>query len=462
MDDPMIKLACYEPAGASLEWFQEDLLGHTLVLGGSGSGKTTRVIYPALEQLVAHSDQGRKHALLIFDTKGDGDVESLVSDACSKAGRSSDLVLINGEETCLNPLQDIEMRGFNGVEATASLLSASVPKDRNNKYWERTFEMLLRQALRLFLASNNPMSLDTFLTLAMRYLLHHQQRDPYFNGLVRKFEKREESGLDLDPLIADEVIATHHMWELLDFKTRSILQSMGASLISPLNQPLTRKYLSGNTACSIEKSIEGGKVLVVSIDAIREPEVARILGIILKAQFYTAVLERRPSPGKLQPAGLILDDWALTATGEIGTRYSDVDALSMIRSRGGYVFAAAQGLAGIDLAVGECSRRAALANFANLLFFRSRDVEVDLMAATYLGQKSERTVDISRHDRPPKTGRVDHEIRIERELRVPAVPPGALGRLATGDAYALIGPKVYNQPHCLIPTFSNQNQEPQR
>ena len=464
MDEPIIKLNCYEPAGAYLEWSREDLFGHTLVLGGSGSGKTTRAIYPAVEQLIQFhdSDPLNKHALIIIDTKNDGEMLTLVSRACSKSGRMKDLVVLNGGFDYIDPLQAMVRRGFSGVEETASLMATNIPGDTNNRYWERTFEVLLRQALRLLLISGEPLSMSNFLDLLIRYLLHHRQRDPYFVGLIKRIEKPPFDGLDIDPLQASEIESTHQTWELLDYRTRSILQSMAASVVSPLNQPVTRSYFEGERLCDLQDATDSGKIVLVCVDAISEPEAARMLGIIVKAQFYQSILHRKPSQAPLRPAGLIMDDWTLSATGRTGTRFSDVDALSMIRSRLGYLIAAAQGFYGLDLAIGELSRRAAQANFANLVFFRSRDSEIDALASAYLGQRKDKLIDMTLNDRPSKPSRVDYPIRHEREIRVPAVPTGALARLATGDCYAMIGPRIYNQAHCLIPTFSNQTQEPPR
>jgi hypothetical protein len=150
---------------------------------------------------------------------------------------------------------------------------------------------------------------------------------------------------------------------------------------------------------------------------------------------------------------LILDDWPTAITGGWGNLHSDIEALAMIRSRGGFLITSSQSLSALDSIVGTTDRRAALANFANLIFFRGRDPEVDQIAANYLGERKERLIDTS-HYEVPKTARAGmgtFPIRHEREIRVPAVPVGALARLATGEAYALVGPEVHSQALCLIP-----------
>ena len=86
-----------------------------------------------------------------------------------------------------------------------------------------------------------------------------------------------------------------------------------------------------------------------------------------------------------------------------------------------------------------------------MIFFRGRDPEVDLIAANYLGERKDRLVDTSHHEVPKTARSLTFPIRHEREIRVPAVPVGALARLATGEAYALVGSQAYPQALCIIP-----------
>ncbi len=455
MDEPIIRLNCYEPAGTSLDFSREDLLGHTLAIGGSGSGKTTRLVYPMVEQLIRQRDVPA--SLCIIDTKADSSMQAIVETACREAGRENDFLVIDGaRDAALNILNPDISLDMDRVDALAGLLASSIPSDSLNRFWEQTFEALLRQALRLH--AFNPKAEPTYTGMVshlMRYLLLHRIHDPHYLELIKHLSvtrcKHERS----HQLIIDEVIATHQMWETLDHRTRTNLQSMAASVLAPMNHMVTHRYFAGNNAVDIGTAMNAGKVVLISIDALRHPECARLLGCIIKGHFYDSVLGET---GSRHLKGLVLDDWPIAVTAGRSNRYSDVEALSMIRSRGGFLIAATQSLAALDVAIGRPAREAALANFANLAFFRSRDPEVDALAAAYLGQKKDKLVDVSQIDRPPLPNRIDYPIRIERELRVPAVPPGALARLATGDAYALIGPKVFNEPHCMVPTFIAQPQ----
>lgn len=449
MNNSFVELECFEPAGVKLEFSREDLLGHSLALGGSGSGKTSRFVLPLLRKLILSHE---KVGLVILDTKSDGQMAAAVRDSVAEAGRVDDLVVIDGSgEHTFDVFGDRISFIIGQVDTLGSLLASLIPRDMRNRYWEQTLEALLRQALRLLaLQESSKVDYPAVVSQLIRYLLLHRLQDPHYKQQVEQLKEPSESQDTSARLLYDEVIATHRMWDLLDARTRSNLQSMAASLTGPMNTPLAHCYFGGGESHSVTGAVDQGKILLISIDGNRHASVARLVACIVKGRFYEAILGRSHS---LFPplTGLVMDDWATAATGGWGNLHSDVEALGMIRSRGGFVVTSAQSLSALDSVLGPSDRRAALANFANLVFFRGRDPEVDLIASTYLGERKDRLVDTSHCDGPKRSGHVDYPIRHEREIRVPAVPMGALARLATGEAYALIGSTLHSEALCLIP-----------
>lgn len=449
MTESLIELECFEPAGAKLEFGRNDLLGHSLALGGSGSGKTSRLVLPMIRQLI-HSEE--RIGLVILDTKADGQMSAAVRSAVADAGREEDLVVIDGSgEHTLDIFGDSAHFSLEDVDALTSLLGSLIPRDMRNLYWEQTFEALLRQAIRLMLLKEQPhINYPNLIGQLIRYVLLHRLQDPYYKIQVERLNTQRAQQAPPIQCVYDEVVATHRMWDTLDVRTRSNLQSMSASLTGPMNTPLAHRYFNGGSTFSVAEVADKGKILLVSVDGIRQAKVAQLVARIVKGRFYEAILKRTFATSH-QLSGLVLDDWPTAITSGWGNLYSDIEALAMIRSRGGFLVTSAQSLSALDSIVGVTDRRAALANFANLIFFRGRDPEVDRLAANYLGERKDRLVDTSLHDIPKTTNRVTYPIRHEREIRVPAVPVGALARLATGETYALVGSEVYPEALCLIP-----------
>jgi len=457
MNDPLINLVCFEPSGSTLDFSEDDLLGHTLAIGGSGSGKTSRLIHPLISQLI--QVESAKVGMCILDTKADGTMAAAVRRACFDAEREEDLVVINGEGNAhLNIFSGMEDGGLGSIDRMTSLIGSVIPRDERNQYWENTFEALVRQILRLIHFSKNlNWDYNTLVQQLIRYLLLHQLRDTEYVKEVDELKARRGNYDPRVQLIIDEVVATHRMWDTLDHRTRSILQSMAATLAGPMNSGNAFRYFDGNDRIDLSSAVTDQKIILISIDGIRYPECARLLSRFTKGLFYEAILEQEAHQTGEPIAGLILDDWASCVTAGTGNRYSDIDALAMIRSRGGFIVAATQSLAALDVVVGKPSRDAALANFANLVFFRGRDAEVDAIAAAYLGTKIEVLTDTTIYDGNSSTVRRNLPSKFLRQIRTPAVPQGAIARLATGDIYAIVGASVYNEAMSLVPLRQARN-----
>lgn len=457
LDDELIKLEAYEPAGTAVELTARDLLGHTLVLGGSGAGKTTCVIQPIVDQLIRSSSEAQI-GICALDTKADGESLAFLQSAAFAADRDRNFSIVSeNSDSCLDLLEPMRsVENLEGASTLAETLGYLVPECSTNRFWEVTFRSLLRHTVRLFLLLGHEVEYARFVGFIADYLLRFDTDAGSFKSLDLLLETLKEDGTIKAPTeVVHEARSMHRMWERLDWRTRSNLQSMAAPLVSLLNSEAAQRLFSKGDPVSVAGAVESSRILLLSVDAVREPEVARIAGIFLKARYYDAILKRRY--GDSSPVSvLVLDDWIQSANHGSGTRYSDADALALIRSRKGCVLAAAQGLAGLDLAIGPYSRKAVLANFANLFFFRSRDSELDAIAAAYLGQTTQAMRDTAKFDKKSASQRRSMPIEYLREIPVPAVPLGALARLPTGEAYALIGGKAYNQPISFIPHYTSK------
>ena len=457
LNNTLIDLSCYEPAGASIPISESDLLGHTLVIGGSGAGKTTRIMNPMLKQLIEHnaSRQEEKIGLCIIDSKGDGETSTLLNKLCREAGRLEDLITVDDSgANSIDLLEPMRTRGLEGVNEVASVLTKLIAECESNRYWEMTMGSMIKQVLRLIHLSDETLSYSSLVSLLTDYLLQFRF-NPQLIELIDELKQSEDHDYDEVTNIAiNETISVHRMWTTLDVRTRSNLQSMTAPIVDALGSPDASKLLSGSASIKIQDITASGSILLVSVDAVRSPELAALVSVVVKSRFYEAILSRGYSDQRQhRMAGLVLDDWPLCATGSLTARDSDVSALSIMRSRKGFMVAATQSIAAIDIKIGWRSRRAAMANFTNLFLMRSRDMDTDVFAASYLGESKRILIDRSIQENP-NSARKPATARFERESIVPSVPVGALARLPVGESYALIGDAVYNTPHCLVPVFT--------
>jgi hypothetical protein len=174
-----------------------------------------------------------------------------------------------------------------------------------------------------------------------------------------------------------------------------------------------------------------GKICVVSLNALVEPQLAQLLFRLVRQDFFEAVQRRQGTGHGL--CGVIADEFPLLAVPE------DVEQLATVRAKRCFIVAAAQGLAGLDESLGERCRRALLLNFNTVAFLRSREDETAEMAFTNLGLRQERWK--RRRQTESETGSLamlgqqpgTESIQATR----PVCPPGTLGCLEPHQGFVV-------------------------
>lgn len=161
-------------------------------------------------------------------------------------------------------------------------------------------------------------------------------------------------------------------WQNLDSRTKSNETSTISNLLSAFTNPSVEGLLSkiGRQRLDLEKILEGGKIAVVSFPACVDGFSAAVVAKLLKGGYYRAIQKRK---GFNRLAGIIMDEYPLVAS---CGRFGDGVNLQTIRSKGGFMVAATQGLVSLDMAVGRANREQLMLNFNNRFIFRSEEREV--------------------------------------------------------------------------------------
>ena len=161
-------------------------------------------------------------------------------------------------------------------------------------------------------------------------------------------------------------------WQSLDSRTKSNETSTISNLLSAFTNPSIEGLFSkiGRQRLDMEKILEGGKITVVSFPACVDGFSAAVVAKLLKGGFYRA-LQKRQNFKRL--AGIIMDEYPLVAS---CGRFGDGVNLQTIRSKGGFVVVATQGLVSLDMAIGRANREQLMLNFNNRFIFRSEEREV--------------------------------------------------------------------------------------
>lgn len=419
----MIHLPVYEPAGRDVVLSREDLLQHVLVLGATGSGKTC-LMHRMLDQLIRHPEQP---GLLVCYAKAD-DTVPRVRQMARQAGRPEVIVLGPSGTHYLDLFAPL--RTLADVEGmVARLLLGSGSMGVENVFWDESRAALLDAALTLLLTVEGRVTFDRAMERLRRWLMRPAagNRELATDLEVLSARQLEVTGREARKLA--QAADTFDLWEHLDPRTRSNLQSCILNVLRPLFSTTASRCFEPERRPAFDPAqvATRGALCVVSVNALTEPALASLLLKVAKADFLRAVQSRTDAGARL--CGLVMDEFPLATTKE------DAETLATVRSRQCFVLAASQGLAALDERLGYRARQTLLTNFGTVIFLRSRERETGEFAALHMGTVEQR---IRRRamNPPAESWRPPPEIVLRRRFMV--CPPGALGRLAPHQGYVAL------------------------
>ena len=437
-DSPLVVWPCYEPAGGCVELSEPDLVQHLLLIGSTGSGKST-LLTSALHQLIAHRSATRAEqcGLLILDAKTD-DLVTRVSTMAAQAGRAEEVMVFG-------PHGHYALDLFGGLRSledvprvTRSVLLGSEPMGRDNAYWQQATEAMLAAAFTLLVVGKQPLSFARTVEFLRSWLLAPVPSP----GVEERLAALSRAPATRHPAVA-AALDQAKLWAVLDPKTRSILQSCLLNVIRPLLSPAATRCFAGEherIGCPAQAATEG-RICVVTVNAMAEPELARFFFRLAKQSFFAAVQQRTGDGHRL--CGVIADELPLIVTA------NDVEQFATLRSKRAFILAATQGLRAIAEQIGMGPTMALLNNCNTTVFLRSREAETALHAQVVLGTR--------RESRRPRLREGDSDLLPPPDpapAEVPVCPLGALGRLSPHQAFVIRAEgSVTRWPVWFVPWF---------
>ena len=361
--------------GGSVEISEDVLCKHTIFIGSTGSGKTTSCNV-LLRDLIRYKadDKERKIALIIFDFKGDGTLEKIRSWA-NECNRDSDVLDFSPDgKFYYDPLC-----GFDSLKKLSQFAEGilEVVPEEGERYWQHALRKRITCVLEYILFKYDTPNFENFLNEIFNFL----SRTNELLYEIGKFElaiedilsKTREHRIEYENLKRrlERLRGVFLEWQSLDSRTKSNETSTISNLLSAFTNPSVEGLLTKRKdRLDLDGIVEGGKIAVVSFPACVDGFSAAVVAKLLKGGFYTA-LQKRQNFKRL--AGIIMDEYPLVAS---CGRFGDGVNLQTIRSKGGFVVAATQGLVSLDMTVGRANREQLMLNFNNRFIFRSEEREV--------------------------------------------------------------------------------------
>lgn len=298
----------HDTGGRPIGLHEEQLGAHGLILGASGSGKSTTLVAITSQQILA----GRP--VVVVDLKGSRELEAELGAAAAAAGRRLRVWSPDGPE-CWNPLAH-----GNATELKDKLIST---ERFSEPHYQRAAERYVQTALQV-MTELEP------------------GREPALSRLVELLEPRrlQTEARRLSPARAAHV---QEYVQSLGRDQESAVRGL-ASRLAVISESHTGRFLEpGPTGIDLRRTLDGGDVVLFSLNASTYGRLSAQLGALAVQDLVSAAGAReRTRTGEPVPATVAIDEFS-------GLGGDHVMALiSRGRSAGISVLLATQELADLD------------------------------------------------------------------------------------------------------------------
>lgn len=415
-----------------MELTESNLLQHMLVVGSTGCGKTT-LLTEAIRQLIHRPE---RIGLLILDAKAEGLVADVIASA-KAAGRPNDVIVFGADGNATYDVFD-GLQSLDQVDRITRRLMLGVERfNADNAFWAQATTGMIGAALVLLHHLDASSDFPRVVNFMRQWFLS-EHTPPPVNAALQRMQLSAVSH-PLNDAAADQV----RLWETLDPRTKTNVQACLLQVLRPLmGAQAVACFHSGNgPALSPALGVSVGRICVVSLSALAEPDLARFLFRVAKAEFFETV--QRRGRGSHRLCGVLADELPLVLT--IG----DVANAGTIRSKFCFFLAATQGLDGIVQQLGPVAGRTLISHFNTVVLMRCREMETATYALVALGNRRQQAP-----RQRPEAWQDLMEQRPMREFDVPVCPLGALGQLAPHQAYVIFADgRRTIEPLWLVPWF---------
>jgi len=300
-------------------WTIRDAVAGTLILGATGSGKS--------------SGSGRTIARAFLDAGFGGLVLTAKPDErqqweqyCAKAGRESDLVCFSADAALAFNFLDHELqyagtgagltenlvRLFSTVLEVAERGAAGAGGREDEGYWRRACRQLMRNVIDLLVIARGRVSVPDLYRVVVsaptspeQLASEKWQKDSYCFALLREADSKSKSRQQSADFL---MVADYLCMEFpnLSEKTRSVVVSTFTSMVDVLARGLLKRLFCANTTVRPE-IVQDGKILLVDLSVKTYAEVGQFAQVLWKHAFQRSI-ERRPVTDDARPVFLWADE----------------------------------------------------------------------------------------------------------------------------------------------------------
>jgi type IV secretory pathway TraG/TraD family ATPase VirD4 len=425
--------------GSSVVLTLPDAAQNVLVLGGIGSGKTTRAVNPLLLQLLDQQCGG-----LVFNVKGN--FGYAVDELARETGRI--VVRIGPGHEPMNLLAGLT------PEVAASFLKSAflINGAARDGFWIDTAAELCRNALGVLSYLPDRYGLDGL----YRYLFDPKirmecdtQASKVLSDLRAAGSEREARSLATYQRYHDDVFGG------FEERLRSNVNAQVAQVLSPFSHPDLADAFCSAAGVAMEPVLDG-TVYFVELPLARYGLGAKVAYTFVKLRFFNVVQRRRSEPAWNQdrPVFFVCDEYQEIISAARDA-LSDLTFWDKARESGCVGVIAAQSISSFYAAIGDRDiAKTVLQNFRQLLCFRTEDDATIARLVELLGQVEVARVSSTRGKSSGRDTTTTHSTSLSWS-RQHVITPQLFRELGPDQALALlsIGGRAYDDVLTLDPVY---------
>jgi type IV secretory pathway TraG/TraD family ATPase VirD4 len=348
----------------------QDAAQNILVLGGIGSGKTTRAVQPLLVQLFDQDSGG-----LIFDIKGD--FKRAVEVIAHGAGRS--LTVIGPEKTKMNLISGLS------PEVAASFLKSALllnSRGAGDPFWIDTAAELCKNALGVLSFFPKRYSLSD---------LHEYLFDPAIrNGINEEAQEKLSSLPDREKRLLKTYLSYYEViFSDFDDRVKKGVNASVSQILSPFNHPdLVDAFCTDDEQAPTMEKVLDGTVYLVDMPLARWGLGGKVAYNFIKLRFFNVMQRRNTESGwnHERPVFFMCDEFQeIVSANRDGL--SDLNFWDKSRSSKCIGIISAQAVSSFYAAIGQRDiSDALLQNFRQKICFKTEDSHTIEMLNHLLGR----------------------------------------------------------------------------
>lgn len=360
-----------------------DLFQNTIVLGGTGSGKTRTILLPMITQLIKQQD---KRDLSLYVTDAKAVLWQDVVAIAQKMGKQVQILGVQENELGVDLLDGISPSFAADQIKSVMRQNGGASAD---SFWPDMASNMIRHVFTVLLAwertkggleyarasAERPYSLVSAYKLALDAA--------YIDGWMRQIESDILDCIENDfQAIADlaksDLFASLRYlrltWPTIAKDTRSGIESNITNALGSFESDvrLREKFASGEKADINISELWGNKITCVNLPDSELGNAGKIINVFLKTLLFSEAKRRQaanPDIAQVQQLAFVADEYQSLITADV-SGISDATFPNISRSTGLFYIVATQGVVGLEQAIGQHAAANFMNNMRNKIFLQ--------------------------------------------------------------------------------------------